>query len=200
MMLVEPHIDEFPAGVSKTSESRNVPLPPVDNTSEGLATLRAANIEYRRRAWPAPFDKTQHILRLGDARDLSFTPDESVHLVVTSPPYWTLKKYETRVGQLGDIDDYLAFLKELDRVWRECCRVLVPGGRVCCVVGDVCIPRRRDGRHRVIPLHADIQVRARDNGLDSLRQSFGTKLRMERWNQKEMGPGFMESRTNLAPL
>ncbi|MGA8587523.1 MAG: site-specific DNA-methyltransferase [Roseiarcus sp.] len=190
MALVESHIDELPAGVPKRSESRNVPLPPVDNTSEGLAALRAANIEYRRRAWPAPFDKTRHILRLGDARDLSFTPDESVHLVVTSPPYWTLKKYETRVGQLGDIDDYLSFLDELDRVWRECYRVLVPGGRVCCVVGDVCIPRRRDGRHRVIPLHADIQVRARDNGLDSLTPIFWHKIANGAMESEGNGAGF----------
>jgi hypothetical protein len=46
--------------------------------------------------------------------------------------------------------------------------VLVPGGRICCVVGDVCVPRRKLGRHLVMPLHADIQVRARTIGLDVL--------------------------------
>src|SRR5258708_4157263 len=60
------------------------------------------------------------------------------------------------------------FLSELDKVWSECARVLVPGGRICCVVGDVCIPRKRDGRHRVVPLHADILVRTRKFGLDAL--------------------------------
>ncbi len=44
----------------------------------------------------------------------------------------------------------------------------MPGGRICCVVGDVCISRRRGGRHYVLPLHADIQVRARRNDLDCL--------------------------------
>jgi site-specific DNA-methyltransferase (adenine-specific) len=142
-------------------------LPTKDNTVAGLAALRAANAEYRRSAWPAPFDLTTHQLKLGDARKLDWIPDESVHLVVTSPPYWTLKKYEGGKGQLGDIADYTAFLNELDKVWSHCARVLVKGGRVCCVVGDVCIPRRQ-GRHRVMPLHADIQVRARNFGLDCL--------------------------------
>ncbi|HET7576887.1 MAG TPA: site-specific DNA-methyltransferase [Sphingomicrobium sp.] len=144
-------------------------LPLRDNTSESLKVLRAANERFRQCAWPPPFDRTSHILGVKDARDLrSVVADESVHLVVTSPPYWTLKKYEGSDGQLGDLDDYNLFLDELDKVWRECERVLVPGGRICCVVGDVCIPRRRIGRHFVVPLHADIQVRARELNLDVL--------------------------------
>lgn len=91
-----------------------------------------------------------------------------MHLVVTSPPYWTLKRYRDHDEQLGAIAGYETFLDELDKVWRECARVLVGGGRICCVVGDVCIPRRYGGRHRVMPLHADIQVRARRLGLDCL--------------------------------
>jgi site-specific DNA-methyltransferase (adenine-specific) len=88
---------------------------------------------------------------------------------VTSPPYWTLKEYEQgNRGQLGDIENYDRFLDELDKVWAECARVLVDGGRVVCVVGDVCIPRKQAGRHLVMPLHADIQVRARALGLDAL--------------------------------
>lgn len=144
------------------------PLPKADNTSAALAALQIANLHYRDAVWPSPFNSTEHRLNKGDARDLSWLPDKSVHLVVTSPPYWTLKKYEERKGQLGEIAEYEAFLDELDKVWRECARVLVPGGRICCVVGDVCIPRKRDGRHRVMPLHADIQVRARSIGLDCL--------------------------------
>jgi site-specific DNA-methyltransferase (adenine-specific) len=81
-----------------------------------------------------------------------------------------LKPYASGAGgrQLGRIDDYEAFLGELDRVWRECVRVLVPGGRICCVIGDILIPRRADGRHRVLPLPSDIQVRSRKIGLDNL--------------------------------
>lgn len=113
-------------------------------------------------------DQTQHVIYEGDARDLSHIDDESVHLVVTSPPYAHLKRYEEHPDQMGHIDNYETFLDELDRVWRECQRVLVPGGRVVCVVGDVCISRRKGGRHYVLPLSADIQVRGRQVGLDVL--------------------------------
>jgi site-specific DNA-methyltransferase (adenine-specific) len=143
-----------------TGRRNDIGLPPTDNTSAGLAALLAANQEYRKRPWPAPFEKTKHRLHLGDARKLGWIPDNSVELIVTSPPYWTLKKYEDRNGQLAEIIDYENFLDELDKVWRHCTRVLVEGGRICCVVGDVCIPRKRDGRHRIMPLHADIQARA----------------------------------------
>ncbi len=120
-------------------------------------------------AGTAEVPTTTHILHLGDARQLEWIADESVHLVVTSPPYWTLKKYNDHPDQLGDVADYEAFMDELDQVWRHCHRVLVPGGRVVCVVGDVCLARRRNnGRHLVIPLHADIAVRTRRIGLDYL--------------------------------
>jgi modification methylase len=145
-----------------------IELPLADNTPEALQIYRAANERFRQIAWPKPFDRTTHTLSLGDARDLSALRDSSVHLVVTSPPYWTLKDYPGAIGQLGAVSDYEAFLGELDKVWAECMRVLVPGGRICCVVGDVCVPRRKIGRHLVMPLHADIQVRARALGLDVL--------------------------------
>lgn len=113
--------------------------------------------------------ETVHKLHCGDARDLDWISDGSVHLVVTSPPYWTLKEYNDHPGQLGAISDYESFMDELDKVWSHCARVLVPGGRVVCVVGDVCIARRRNkGRHMVVPLHADISVRCRSIGLDYL--------------------------------
>ena len=112
--------------------------------------------------------KTHHDLRRGDARDIVDIEDEAVHLVVTSPPYWTLKKYNDRDGQLGDVDDFDAFLDELDKVWRRCYHTLVPGGRLVVVVGDVCRARRKAGRHFVAPLHAAIQERCRAIGYDNL--------------------------------
>jgi site-specific DNA-methyltransferase (adenine-specific) len=126
-------------------------LPKSDNTPEGLASYRAVNERFRQGRWPAPYDSTTHELRLSDARDLSWIPDQTIHLVVTSPPYWTLKEYPSSKKQMGAIKDYETFLDELDKVWRECERVLVPGGRVCCVVGDVCLPRKKLGRHLVMP-------------------------------------------------
>jgi len=78
----------------------------------------------------------------GESLDLSFLPEESVHLVVTSPPYWNLKRYNENPDQLGHIHDYEAFLFELEKVWRHVYRILFPGGRLVCVVGHVCDARR----------------------------------------------------------
>ena len=112
---------------------------------------------------------TSHFLNLGDARDMSRLAPDSVHLVVTSPPYWTLKEYRDSLGQMGHIEKYDEFLSELDKVWAHCFRTLVPGGRLICVVGDVCLSRRKNnGRHTVVPLHASIQEHCRTLGFDNL--------------------------------
>ncbi len=102
-------------------------LPQADNAPGAVDRMLQANGILRNLPWPAPFDRTVHRLHIGDARDLGWQPDERVHLVVTSPPYWVLKEYEHSAEQLGDMADYEKFLLELDRVWTECARVLVPG-------------------------------------------------------------------------
>ncbi len=125
---------------------------------------------------PQILRSTRHILHQGDSRDLDWIGSSSVHLILTSPPYWTLKEYPQREGQLGLIASYDAFHDELEKVWRHCFRVLVPGGRLVCVVGDVCLSRRRHGRHMVMPIHADIVVRARKIGFDNLSPIFWYKI------------------------
>lgn len=119
---------------------------------------------------------TLHKLVNGDARDLSFIEDQSIHLIVTSPPYWSLKRYRDTQGQLGHIADYEEFLSELSKVLSECCRVLVPGGRLVCVVGDVCLSRKKNGRHLVMPLHSDISVVCRKLGFDNLNPIIWHKI------------------------
>lgn len=121
-------------------------------------------------------ESRSHLLALADGRDLTFLRNESVHLVVTSPPYGSLKEYPEGEGQLGNWPDYDDFLDELDRVWSECYRLLVPGGRICCVVGDVCLSRRKAGRHHVLPLSSDITVRARRVGFDVLTPIIWAKV------------------------
>jgi len=112
---------------------------------------------------------TTHNLYHGDARCMSFLKPESTHLVVTSPPYWTLKKYPPSEGQLGLISEYEKFVSELNMVWEQCFHALVPGGRLICVVGDVCLSRRKNaGRHTVVPLHSSIQEHCRKIGYDNL--------------------------------
>ena len=119
---------------------------------------------------------TTHKLFLADARKMPFIEDESVHLVLTSPPYWKLKRYNDIDNQLGHIEDYETFLEALKSVWEEVYRVLVPGGRMVCVVGDVCLSRRENGRHVVVPLHADICVACRHIGFDNLNPIIWHKI------------------------
>lgn len=189
--LTEQAVVEQLSAFDSTLEEAPIAFPDEDNTPAGLEALRSANAIYRQRPWPEPFNETKHQLHLGDARDLSWIPNESVDLVVTSPPYWTLKQYKAgRNGQMGDIEDYENFLDELDKVWAECARVLVGGGRICCVVGDVCIPRRKGGRHYVMPLHADIQVRARRLGLDCLTPIIWHKIANGVTEAEGNGAGF----------
>lgn len=135
---------------------------------------------------------TTHHLYLGDARVMPSLQPESVHLVLTSPPYWTLKEYNKGPGQLGYVEDYEQFLGELDKVWRRCFDALVPGGRLICVVGDVCLSRRKNkGRHTVVPLHASIQERCRTLGYDNLAPIIWHKIANASLEAEGNGAPFM---------
>ena len=135
-------------------------------------------------------DCTQRLI-LGDARNLSFIADTSVHLVVTSPPYWSLKRYNEHPDQMGHIEDYDHYLTELNKVWAEAFRVLVPGGRLVCVVGDVCMSRKNFGRHVVFPLHADICVACRKLGFDNLNPIIWHKISNAAYEVENGGAGFL---------
>lgn len=73
----------------------------------------------------------------GDARDMADVADNSVALVVTSPPYFAGKAYEEEVG-VGHVPaSYLAYLEMLRDVFAECWRVLEPGGRIAVNVANL---------------------------------------------------------------
>ncbi|HYB62786.1 MAG TPA: site-specific DNA-methyltransferase [Methylomirabilota bacterium] len=134
---------------------------------------------------------TRHELHLGDAREMESVEPGSVHLILTSPPYWTLKEYRDSEAQLGHIQDYDQFLHELDKVWKHCLEALVPGGRLICVVGDVCLSRRENGgRHTVVPLHASIQEHCRRIGFDNLAPIIWHKIANAAY-EVEGGSGFL---------
>jgi len=134
---------------------------------------------------------TTHDLYQQDSREGGFLRPASVHLVLTSPPYWTLKEYRRGTGQMGFIRDYEKFLDELDRVWKHCYDALVPGGRLAIVVGDVCLSRRKNnGRHTVVPLHASIQERCRKLGFDNVQGIFWQKIANAAY-EVENGSGFL---------
>ena len=137
----------------------------LDRLIPTLAKSRSINaIEMALRKVP-----TKHVLHLANSTQLDFAEPSTVHLAVTSPPYWTLKRYREGPGQLGHIEDYEEFLELLDSVWQKVLTALVPGGRLICVVGDVCLSRRKNkGEHTCVPLHSSIQERCRRMGYSNL--------------------------------
>ncbi len=135
---------------------------------------------------------TTHTVRNADARQMAFLEPESVHLVLTSPPYWTLKEYRVSDAQLGYVADYEEFLGELDKVWQACFKALVPGGRLICVVGDVCLSRRKNaGEHVVVPLHASIQEHCRAIGFRNLAPIIWYKIANAVYEAEGNGGGFL---------
>ena len=135
---------------------------------------------------------TSHTLYAADARHMQFLRPSSVHLILTSPPYWTLKEYERAEGQLGFVEDYESFLGELDKVWRQCFDALVVGGRLICVVGDVCLSRRKNaGVHSVVPFHASIQEHCRDIGYTNLAHIIWNKIANAAYEASGNGGGFL---------
>ena len=138
-----------------------------------------------------PLIPTVHRMHRQDAR-LMDLPAKSVHLVLTSPPYWTLKEYNKSEDQLGYVVDYDRFLSELDTIWLHCFNALAPGGRLICVVGDVCLSRRKNGgRHTVVPLHASIQEHCRAIGFDNLAPIIWHKIANAQFEAEGSGGGFL---------
>lgn len=110
---------------------------------------------------------TDHRLIEKDAREIE-TLNESIGLVVTSPPYFDLKDYEAVDGQLGNESDFGEFSNLIRTVWQNCYEAIEPGGRLCVVVGDVLRSRSEYGRHRMVPLHAKIIDQCESIGFDTL--------------------------------
>lgn len=106
----------------------------------------------------SPTPPAKDIIYCGDARRMAELPDSCVQLIVTSPPYNVGKSYANHSDNLPP-GEYLAFLNQ---VWRECYRVLLPGGRLCINVANI-------DRKPYLPLNALITVellrQARDEGL-----------------------------------
>ncbi|HRB91208.1 MAG TPA: DNA methyltransferase [Fervidobacterium sp.] len=99
--------------------------------------------------------KTTHKIIIGDSRWMNEVPDESVHLIITSPPYWQLKDYGSE-KQIGFNDTYEEYINNLNLVWKECHRVLSKGCRLCINVGDQFARSVYYGRYKVIPIRTEI--------------------------------------------
>ncbi|MHB1686444.1 MAG: DNA methyltransferase [Ignavibacteriaceae bacterium] len=99
--------------------------------------------------------KTGHLIVNGDSRCMNELTDESVHLVITSPPYWQLKDYGTE-NQIGFNDSYENYINNLNLVWKETYRVLHKGCRLCVNIGDQFARSVYYGRYKVIPIRTEI--------------------------------------------
>lgn len=97
----------------------------------------------------------EHTIINGDSRQMNLVADQSVHLVVTSPPYWQLKDYGT-AEQIGFHESYESYINHLNLVWKECHRVLHPGCRLCVNIGDQFARAVYYGRYKVIPIRTEI--------------------------------------------
>jgi len=109
--------------------------------------------------------KTKHTIIAGDSRQMNLLPDESVHLMITSPPYWQLKDYGTE-NQIGYHETYENYINNLNLVWRECYRVLHQGCRLCINIGDQFARSVYYGRYKVIPIRTEIIKFCEIIGLD----------------------------------
>ena len=98
---------------------------------------------------------TKHTIINGDSRQMNEVENESVHLIITSPPYWQLKDYGTN-NQIGFNDDYETYINNLNLTWQECYRILHSGCRLCINIGDQFARSIYYGRYKVIPIHSEI--------------------------------------------
>jgi site-specific DNA-methyltransferase (adenine-specific) len=109
--------------------------------------------------------KTHHKIIIGDSRSMTELPDNSVHLVITSPPYWQLKDYGTK-NQIGFHDSYENYINNLNLVWKECYRTLHNGCRLCINIGDQFARAVYYGRYKVIPIREEIIKFCENIGFD----------------------------------
>ena len=108
---------------------------------------------------------THHKIIIGDSRRMTEVPNESIHLVITSPPYWQLKDYGDE-NQLGFHDSYEEYINNLNLVWSECHRVLQKGCRLCINIGDQFARSVYYGRYKVIPIRTEITKFCETLGMD----------------------------------
>jgi len=98
---------------------------------------------------------TMHRIIIGDSRRMLEVADESIQLIITSPPYWQLKDYGNS-SQIGFDDTYEDYINNLNLVWNECYRALENGCRLCINIGDQFARSVYYGRYKVIPIRTEI--------------------------------------------
>ncbi|MFW9896333.1 MAG: DNA-methyltransferase [Candidatus Thorarchaeota archaeon] len=112
--------------------------------------------------------ETTHKIYFQDAINIRKIKDKSVHLVVTSPPYWKIKDYGNS-SQIGYNDSLDGYFKKLNRIWEECIRVLHSGCKLCINIGDQFLRAIKNKRvYQIIPLHSYL--------VNEILREFGDKV------------------------
>ena len=100
-------------------------------------------------------NETRHKILIADSKSMQEIENGSIHLIITSPPYWQLKDYDSS-QQIGFNDTYEEYINNLNLVWMECFRVLHPGCRLCINIGDQFARSVYYGRYKIIPIRTEI--------------------------------------------
>jgi len=125
-------------------------------------------------------DKQFYKVVIADARSMRAVPDRSVHLIVTSPPYWSLKKYSNLPDDLANIKDKDEFFAQLSKVWKECFRALKPNCKLACVFEDIAVGSRVYGHPREICLCGDMVRSVEDAGFELFTRIIWWKCKIKR--------------------
>ena len=130
-------------------------------------------IAHKRIKAEAPESKARFNAHVGDSRDLKKLKDNSIDLIVTSPPYWNKANYGKRADNIGSIDSYTDFINEMRHVFAECIRVLKPGRKICVVTANV--NQHTDHGLLTFPLSTDLATAMREAGLVMVNEIIWSK-------------------------
>lgn len=142
----------------------------VDQNSDYVRTIKKECSKLKNGHGP---DFEPLVAMRGDSRNLSFVEDNSVGLVVTSPPYWNKADYGDAETNLGNIESYGSFIESIRPVFEECFRTLMPGRKMCVVTANV--NQHTDHGLLTFPLATDFAVLLRNIGFVMVNEIIWSK-------------------------
>ncbi|MHA1378441.1 MAG: DNA-methyltransferase [Candidatus Helarchaeota archaeon] len=116
-----------------------------------------------------------HIIYYKSSEDMSEIPDNSIQLIITSPPYGSIKDYGV-IDQIGYEEGFLIYLERLNKVWNECYRILEPTCRMVINIGDQYLRTTEHGRYRIFSIQSAIIEHCIKQGFDFLGDIIWQKI------------------------
>lgn len=110
---------------------------------------------------------------VGDSRSMGHIADNSIDLIVTSPPYWDKADYGSGEDNIGNLQSYADFLESMQKVFAECMRVLKPGRKICIVTANV--NQHTDHGLLTFPISSDFAAGMRNLGLVMINEIIWSK-------------------------